>query len=116
MIYIRNSRRNSIGFLHSSDENAIDGLLGKWYSIVKFRPSFYELCDKVMDLYKSKCIDNKTASRIFEIARESNSRFRTESHRFENGTIYYYDLNADAYLFLKKGTIREFNKINTYID
>jgi len=111
---IKESRKNMIGFLHMSDENEINSLLNKWGNITK-KP-FWNACDIVIEAYKNKNISNRIASKIFDIFADSNRYFRTESHRFECGKIYEYSKSQNAYIFLKMGTKKEFNKLNHYMD
>jgi len=110
MKQIKESRKNITDFL--SDENEINNLLNK--NITK--KSFYEVCDIVIDAYKNKHITNRIASKIFDMLAESNRYFRIESHRFEYGKIFEYSKHYNAYIFLRRGTEKEFNKLNHYID
>lgn len=110
---IKISRENTIGFLHFSDIAALNKLFNGHYEVDK--KSFYEVCDAAIELYKAKTLDNRSVSRIFNILRKENIYFKTESHRYEQGKIYEYDLEREAYVFSCHGTEKEFNKLNHYI-
>lgn len=107
-------RKNLTGFLHFSDISKLNELFNNHYDVDK--KSFFEICDKAIDLYQSKVLSNKTVSEIFEVLENKNRHFRIESHRIDNcGAIFEYDENQKAYLFLKRGTQREFNQLNHYL-
>ena len=110
---IKMSRENRIGFLHHSDITKIDELSDNLISCAGM--SHNELCDAVIELYDSKQIKNKAASAIFEIIKTENTSYRTESHRMMNGQIFEYNEHHGAYVFMKKGSRREFNIMNHYL-
>lgn len=116
MIEIKNSRINVTAFLHFTEIKLLDEQLDQWYSVSESKPSFHRLCDEIISLYRDKKISNKKASKIFEVLISIMIPLRKESHRFDNGKIYEYSAEHRAYLFLKKGSYKEFTKLNHYID
>jgi len=113
MLYIKNSRENLIGFLYIVDIQKLNTLFNDFYKVDK--KSWIEICDKCLSLYDNGAINNKSASKIFEILMQSNTSIRIESHRYESGSIFEYSTEKECYLFLKKGNNTEFNKLNHYL-
>jgi hypothetical protein len=109
-----NCRISVIGFLHFNDKVELNELFGKWAKIET--QSFKEIAEKAFELYASGLITNKTCSKIITLICENNARFRTESHRYDNGSIFEYSNEQRAYVFIQKGTRKDFNKLVHYID
>jgi len=108
---IKECRDNVVGFLHITDIKKLNTLFDGVYDVD--RQSFDSICDKALELYNAKALSNKIVSRIFEIVSCENSSFRVESHRFESHSIFEYAYGY--YLFLKKGTRKEFMLLNHYL-
>lgn len=114
MKYEAESREDVIGFLHHSDITKLNEIFNEWYTVNQ--KSYTSICDKTIFLYESKALSNKKASLIFKILTDSNKMYRVESHRHDNcGSIYRYDINSGHYIFLKKGSVTEFNRLNHFI-
>jgi hypothetical protein len=111
---IRNTRQNLTGFLHFTDIAKLNELFNAHVTVNK--QSFLEIADKALELYSAKLLSNKVVSEIFNILKEANKSFRTESHRHDCGSIFEYSPQHNAYIFSKKGTYREFKALNHYID
>jgi len=107
-------RNDLVGFLHHSDISKLNTLFDDVYKITS-KDSFYDLCDQAINAYSNKQLSNKIVSEIFDVLTQQNKSYRIESHRYAAGSIFEYDADQRAYLFLKKGTRREFNSLNTYI-
>lgn len=107
-------RQNRIGFLHISDIQTLNELFNGFFDVDK--KSFNDICNKAFELYADKAINNKTCTQIIELCCEENSSFRTESHRYEYGSIYEWDSERKIYVFLQNGTHQEFTRMNHFID
>lgn len=114
MKYMAESRRDVVGFLRTSNINEINKLFDGHYDCDG--KSYREIADKALALYERRAIKNKAASKIIEIISENNPRFRTESHRYQDHNIFEWVDEQGCYLFLKKGTRREFDYMNHYVD
>ncbi len=103
---IAETRENLIGFLHHSEIAAIN------QNLVNFdadKKSFDDICNTALEQYKNKTINNRQASRVFEILASANKQFKTERYRYNSATheIYEYSKAHDAYIFIQKGGQRE---------
>lgn len=106
-----NCRSNAIGFLHITDIKQIEEIAG----IECKSKSFRCIAAEAFTMYDLKKISNKRLTKVVEILCENNSQFLTESHRYENGKIFKWcDVNK-AYIFMKLGSKKEFNRLNSYI-
>lgn len=111
MNYIRDSRENIVGFLNVVDIVKIEKLTNN-----RVGSNYYDSCNLIINAYESGSITNAAASKSLAILRDNNPNLRKESHRIgADHSIYEYCPNADAYVFLKKGTLREFNQLNRYL-
>lgn len=79
MIYIKESRENTIGFLHYSEQVEIQNIMSDGFTTNK--KGYWALCDDVLSAYDEKWISNKKASKVFEILMSANDCVRLESHR-----------------------------------
>ena len=109
-----NCRQNQTGFLHITNIKRLNALF-KGHFNVDGR-GFKEVCEKAFELYSQKVITNRVLTKIVEVCCESNGLFRIESHRFEKPNIFEYDKHLNSYIFLKTGSVQEFNKLLHYID
>ena len=111
---IKAVRENLAGFLHHSDIAALNELFANDYDVN--HKSFNEICDKAIELRKSKALKLKAATTIFNILKSCNSKYRVESHRFEHyNKIFEFDAGCGRYIFLKKGSRSEFYRLNHYL-
>ncbi len=109
------SRKNLVGFLHFSEILKIEGIVGNAFKAGN--KSFKRLSNEIITMYKCKKISNKKVSEALDIIFKANTHFRIESHRHDAyGSILEYDIAQKAYLFMKKGSYREFLQLNSYID
>jgi hypothetical protein len=107
------NRENLTGFLHIYQIKLLNKLFDGYYNVSD--KSYREIANKVVELYEAKKLSNKQASMIFTILMNENTNFKTESHRFKNGEIFEYSADNNCYIFLKKGSKKEFDKLNHYI-
>ena len=108
MIEIRDNRENLQGFLHYSEQIALQNLL----NIEQMsKLSFVQCCNRVLFAYKEKKISNKTASKCFEILDNSNKEFKIELYRYDSAfkTLYKYSKQHGAYLYYSKCSTQEYN-------
>lgn len=107
-------RHDQTGFLHISDINKLNAIFKGGFTVDG--KGFKEVCEKAFELYSQKAITNRALTKIIEVCCDSNGLFRIESHRFEKPSIFEYDEHLNSYIFLKTGTLQEFNKLLHYID
>ncbi|UNU74087.1 hypothetical protein LU293_04115 [Moraxella nasovis] len=96
---IKECRENIIGFLHPNEMQTINAILG----IDVDKLDFYTVCDLTIKNYADKKITNKKASEVFDILSQANKQFKIERYRYDKSTktIYEFDEEHDAYLFLE---------------
>ena len=81
---ILKNRNNLVGFLNILDIKKINELL----NIDVNHYSYEQICEQLLSQKKEKQITKKDFLTVFDILIENNSSFRTESHRYEDKTIY----------------------------
>lgn len=110
---IRNSRHNLVGFLDAADHVKIREL-----TCLDTNVPFWVLADAVINEYEAGRITNKAASEVFEILKRENTSIRTEKYRFETGSLFAFDSDANAYIYDRKISKTDFRKFysNQYVD
>ena len=101
------SRKNVIAFLHMSDITKLNILLST--DVAKM--SFNEISAIIIAKYKNKEISNKKMCTCIAIILQNNDHVKKERYHFDGYTIYEYDAENCAYLFVKEGTYKEYTQL-----
>lgn len=96
------SRHNAVAFLHFSDIILLNEMLG----VDVNKKSFNE----VVALIKESAVNTKVKRKALALVLKENGLIRTERFRFENGKVFEYSEDQNAYLFIGIMSRIEFNK------